>query len=214
MALFQKNPFNTSESKPLYTLGLNKTVLFVGLGNIGKEYAGTRHNVGFECLNEFSEKNEFPKWIEKKDLKCRITTANLGGVKVIAIRPTTFMNLSGEAVRAVAGFYKIPDNHIVVVHDELDIEFGQIRTRFGGSSAGHNGVKSIIQHIGEGFGRVRVGIGPKYPENIDGADFVLGKFSTDEKKHLPALIREVTTILTEYVYGGELPHDTRSFILR
>lgn len=213
MALFQKNPFNTQESKPLYTLGLNKTVLIVGLGNIGKEYAGTRHNIGFECVTEFAVKNEFPKWIEKKDLKCQITTANLGGVKVIAIRPTTFMNLSGEAVRAVADFYKIPDTRIVVVHDELDIEFGQIRTRFGGSAGGHNGVKSIIQHIGEGFGRIRVGIGPKHPEGIEGADFVLGKFSSEEKKHLASLTREASSILTEYVYSGELPHDTRNFLI-
>lgn len=214
MALFQRNPFNTRESKPLYTLGLNKTVLIVGLGNPGKEFENTRHNVGFECLDTFAEKNEMPGWVTKKDLKCHMATANLGGVKVIAIKPATFMNLSGEAVRAVADFYKIPDKQIVVVHDELDVDFGQIRMRFGGSAAGHNGIKSVVQHIGEDFGRIRVGIGPKYPENIDGADFVLGKFSTEEKKHLPALTREVTTILTEYVYSGELPHDTRSFILQ
>lgn len=217
MALFQKNPFNTQESKPLYTLGLNKTVLVVGLGNPGKQYDNTRHNIGFECVDTFVEKSEMPGWVAKKDLKCFMTGANLGGVKVVVIKPTTFMNLSGEAVRAVADFYKIPARQIVAVYDELDLIFGQIRMRVGGSAAGHNGVKSVIEHIGEGFGRVRVGIGPnsavQQTENIDGAAFVLGKFTAEEKKHLPALAREVTAILTEYIYSGELPHDTRTFTL-
>jgi PTH1 family peptidyl-tRNA hydrolase len=212
MALFQKNPYSDKEIKPLYTLGLNKTILIVGLGNPGKEYDGTRHNIGFACLDEFVNKNDFPNWINKKDLKCQLAGNTLGGTHVIAIKPATFMNLSGEAVQAVVSFYKIPDNQVVVVHDDLDVPFGQIRMRTGGGDAGHNGVKSIIRQIGENFGRIRVGVGPKTPEQIDSADFVLAKFSQEQAEHLPLLVREVNSILNEYVFSGELPHDTRSFI--
>jgi len=196
-----------------YTLGQNKTVVLVGLGNIGKQYGDTRHNIGFDAIERFAADHDFPDWIEKKDLKCQITTTQLGENKVIAIKPTTLMNLSGEAVQAVVHFYKVDPANVVVVHDELDIPFGQIRMRVGGSSAGHNGIKSVTQHIGEGYGRIRVGIGPKVHENQDSADFVLAKFNTDEQTQLKNLTREVSAILSEFVYGGELPHDTRTFIV-
>ena len=213
MALFQRRP-QLGDVIQLYTLGQNKAVLIVGLGNPGKEYEGTRHNIGFACLDAFVEANGFDPWIEKKDLKCHQASAMLGDTRVIAIKPTTFMNLSGEAVQAVAHFYKITPEKIVVVHDELDVPFGQIRMRAGGGSAGHNGLKSIIQHIGESFGRVRVGVGPKEPEQMDSADFVLAKFSGEQQKHLPSLAREVAAILSEYAFGGEqLTHETRTFIV-
>jgi PTH1 family peptidyl-tRNA hydrolase len=124
------------------------------------------------------------------------------------------MNLSGDAVQAVASFYKVPAEMIVVVHDELDIPFGQIRLRTGGSSAGHNGLKSIMQHIGEGFARVRIGIGPKEPEQIDSADFVLARFSKEQEGHMAELTREVNAILSEAAYGaGNLPQETRNFLV-
>jgi PTH1 family peptidyl-tRNA hydrolase len=133
---------------------------------------------------------------------------------VIAIKPTTFMNLSGDAVDAVCTFYKLSSENIVVLHDELDIDFGHIRLRIGGASAGHNGIKSISEHIGEQFGRIRIGIGPKHPAKIDSADFVLQKFSASEAKQLGNLEQESTAILTEYIYGGTvLPSETRSFIV-
>lgn len=187
--------------------------MIVGLGNPGKQYDGTRHNIGFACVEALIKTADFSPWIEKKDFKCLQSDAMLGDTKVIVVKPTTFMNLSGDAVQAVANFYKIPANKIVVVHDELDIPFGQIRVRTGGSSAGHNGLKSIIQHIGEEFGRVRIGIGPKDPPQIDGADFVLGRFSTEEKGHMPELLREVNAILSECAFGTELFNDTRNFII-
>lgn len=213
MGLFQRRP-QVSDPVNYVTVGMNKTVLVVGLGNPGKEYDGTRHNIGFECVDEFVDKSpDMEGWVAKKDLKCLMSTGRLGETRVIAIKPTTFMNLSGESVRAVSDFYKIHPNQTVVVHDELDIPFGQIRTRTGGSSAGHNGIKSIIQHIGEDFGRIRVGIGPKTPEQIDSADFVLGKFSKDQQAEIPALKREANAILTEYIFAAELPAETRSFLL-
>ncbi len=213
MSLFTRRP-QAGPVTQLYTLGQNKTVLIVGLGNIGKEYNETRHNIGFACLDAFVAANEFDAWIDKKDLRCHVATATLADTRVVAIKPTTFMNLSGEAVQAVAHFYKIPAEKIVVVHDELDIPFGQIRTRIGGSSAGHNGLKSIIKYIGEGFGRVRIGIGPKTPEQIDSADFVLGHFSKDQQTEMPNLTREANAILSEYAYGGgQLLAETRNFII-
>lgn len=196
---------------PLYTLGLNRTVMIVGLGNPGREYNNTRHNIGFATLDYFVDKQEFEPWIIKKDLKCHLTSHQIGEARVIAVKPTTYMNLSGEAVQAVAHFYKVPLNQIVVVHDELDIPFGQIRTRMGGESAGHNGIKSVIQVAGKDFGRVRIGI--KAHTKMDSADFVLGKFDSEEMTHMPALFKETAAILTEYIYGDSLPHETRSFIV-
>jgi peptidyl-tRNA hydrolase, PTH1 family len=213
MSLFQRRP-NPGETIQFYTLSQNNTVLVVGLGNPGKEYDGTRHNVGFACIDAFVAANEFDPWIQKKDLKCHMANATLGDTRVIAIKPTTFMNLSGDAVQAVAHFYKIPAEKTVVVHDELDISFGQVRLRSGGSAAGHNGLKSVIGAIGEGFGRVRIGIGPKEPEQIDSADFVLQKFSKDQQSHMGELTREVNAILSEFSYGaGQLPQETRNFIV-
>jgi PTH1 family peptidyl-tRNA hydrolase len=168
MGLFQRRE-NTGDHLPLYSLGLNKTVLIVGLGNIGKEYVDTRHNIGFQAVDALATSQGFEAWTTKKDLKCQITTGTLGDTRVILCKPTTRMNLSGEAIQAVANFYKIQPNNIVVVHDELDVSFGQIRTRIGGSDAGNNGIKSVTQHLGPDYGRVRIGIGPKKRTQIDSA---------------------------------------------
>lgn len=210
MALFHKKPQSESGNS-LYTLGQNKTILIVGLGNPGPKYENTRHNIGFECIDHFALKTGLDHWIQKKDLKCMQASGNLGESRVIAIKPTTFMNLSGEAVAAAVRFYKIPTENIIVLHDELDIPFGQIRTRVGGGSAGHNGIKSIMQHIGEDFGRVRIGIQADTP--MESADFVLSRFAPEEEKHLDDLKKETTAILTEYVYGGQLQVETRNFIV-
>lgn len=212
MALFQKKDIITT-SPPLYSLGLNRTVIIVGLGNVGKQYDGTRHNIGFACIDTLAEKQDFEPWIEKKDLKCYLTTQLLGTTRTILVKPTTFMNLSGEAVQAVANFYKVTPEQTLVIHDEIDIPFGQIRTRTGGSSAGHNGVKSVSQHIGENYGRIRIGIGPKEPSQMDSADFVLARFSPEQEAELPALKKETLAILTEYIYGTNLASETRSFLV-
>lgn len=213
MALFQRRP-QTSSPLSYTTIGLNKNLLFVGLGNPGAKYDGTRHNIGFFCLDAFVGKTaDMGQWVDKKDLKCLMSTGQLGDTRVMAIKPTTFMNLSGEAVQAVSHFYKIHPDQIIVIHDELDIDFGQIRMRTGGGAAGHNGIKSVTQHLGEDYGRIRIGIGPKTPEQIDSADFVLQKFSTAEQEHMPALARETVSLLSELAYGAELTPETRSFLI-
>jgi PTH1 family peptidyl-tRNA hydrolase len=213
MALFQRRP-QTSNPLSYTTIGLNRNLLIVGLGNPGREYDGTRHNIGFACAEAFVGKNsEMGQWVDKKDLKCLMSTGQMGDTRVMVIKPTTYMNLSGEAVQAVSHFYKIHPDQIVVVHDELDIDFGQIRMRRGGSAAGHNGIKSVTQHMGEDYGRVRIGIGPKAPEQIDSADFVLQKFNSQEQGRMPELTREVNAVLSELVYGAQITAETRSFLI-
>ena len=213
MAWLQKRP-QVSDPIQFYSSGLNKSKLIVGLGNPGKEYLGTRHNVGFACLDAFVDQyEEMSSWVMKKDLKCEFSSGRIGDSQIIAMKPTTFMNNSGDAVQAVLGFYKLDPKNVVIVHDELDIDFGQIRLRVGGSSAGHNGLKSIINRIGEDFGRIRIGIGPKKPARMDSADFVLQPFPQDQLLQMKNLQKEVNAILSEYIYGDVLPADTRLFLI-
>ncbi|MBP7806967.1 aminoacyl-tRNA hydrolase [Candidatus Saccharibacteria bacterium] len=210
MALFVRKP-TTNTDIPIYNLSHERTVLVVGLGNIGQEYDGTRHNIGFACVDHFAQKNEFPDWVNKKDLKCQQTSKTLGGTRVIIIKPTTFMNASGEAAFSTQQFYKIHTHDVLVVHDELDIPFGQIRVRAGGGSAGNNGVKSLQQHLDGEFTRVRVGIANEFSARADSADFVLGKFTSDEQGHIKSLTSEVETMITQFVFGGSLEPTTLDY---
>ncbi len=203
MALFVKRT-NTGLEQPLYSLGLNKTVLVVGLGNPGKEYDGTRHNIGFACIDAFAKEQGFPAWTAKKDLKGQTASHTIGGTRVVLLKPTTFMNNSGEAVQAVQRFYKITNADTVVVHDELDLPFGTIRTKQGGGSAGNNGLKSVIAHCGEDFTRIRIGIRNATVEQADSADFVLSKFSKAEQGKLKEIRSDVSALLTRFVTDGVL----------
>ena len=213
MSWLQQRP-QVSDPTNYYTVGQNKTTLLVGLGNPGKEYDLTRHNIGFAVLDDFVAKTpEMEAWQVKKSLKAVISVGRIGDGRVIAIKPSTFMNLSGQAVQAVMNFYKIHPDNTAVIHDELDIDFGQIRLRVGGSSAGHKGIESITGIIGEGYGRIRIGVGPKKPLKIKSEDFVLQQFSAAEQAQLLNLSREVNAILTEYLYGSQFPHDTRNFLV-
>lgn len=211
MALIQKKPYVTSDV-PAYTIGATKTLLIIGLGNPGREYAGTRHNTGFAVVELFAKQNDFPTWTDKKDLKCLITHANMGENRVILCKPTTFMNLSGEAAQAIQRYYRVYNQQTLAVYDELAIPFGQLRTRAGGSDAGHNGVKSLIQHLGEDFGRLRIGIGSQAAEKADAADFVLKKFSKEEQGYLPQILREANALMTEFIFGEGLPNETRKIL--
>lgn len=213
MGLFERK-INVGDNAPLYTTGINKTLLIVGLGNVGNEYEGTRHNIGFAVLDYFSEKHGFEAWHVKKDLYCAFSSHTIGSSRVILCKPTTLMNNSGQAMQAVQKYFKVTNSATLAVYDELDIRFGQIRTRRGGTSAGHNGIKSLISHCGEDFARLRIGIGPKKPAQIDSADFVLSTFSKTQEKNIALLLREANAILSEYVYGeGTLLEETRSFLI-
>jgi peptidyl-tRNA hydrolase, PTH1 family len=211
MALFQKKP-QVQSSAPLYSIGAHKTVLIIGLGNPGKEYVGTRHNIGFEIIDEFAKKNDFPSWIAKEDLKCELTMQNIGENRVILCKPSTFMNNSGEAAQAVQHFYRVYNQNTLAVYDELAIAFGSLRTRLGGSDAGHNGVKSLIQHIGDDFGRLRIGVGSPISQKADATKFVLGKFTKKDQEKLPQISREAGALITEFIFSAQLPHETRTII--
>ncbi len=221
MGLFQRNPFN--QDVPLYEIsGLQtssnalgiKAMLIVGLGNVGDQYNDTRHNIGFRALDYFAEHNGFEGWSTSKSRHCQETSLDIGGIKVILCKPTTFMNESGQAIRAMQDFYKINNVATLVVHDDLDINFGQIRIRHGGSDGGNNGIKSVTQHCGDDYKRVRIGIGPKKPVQIDSADFVLGKFTKTQEKNMKMLLMEANSIISEYTHNkAQLPSETRQFLI-
>ena len=160
--------------------------LIVGLGNPGLKYKKTRHNTGFQVVDFLAGKNKFNK---NKKLQSEIVETEINNTslttKIILAKPQTFMNNSGKAVKALADYYKIKNNNIIIIYDELDLPFGKIRVRNRGSSAGHNGIKSIIQHLNtEDFLRIRIGIANKFREKILSEIFVLKKFSRDEYKEL------------------------------
>lgn len=161
--------------------------LVFGLGNPGREYERTRHNVGFQILDVLARRyNTFFSAHKYKALAARV---RIGDDTVILIKPTTFMNLSGEAVAPIVRFYKVPLEHILVVYDDLDLPLGVLRLRPKGGAGGHKGLKSVIQHLGSNeFPRLRVGIG-RPPGRMDAADFVLSPFNEDEEE-IMAIVRE------------------------
>ena len=154
--------------------------LIVGLGNIGKEYEGTRHNIGFMVADELAKRWGITTWKNERSAMCaehRIPE------KVFLIKPTTYMNLSGGPIQEMSGYFKIdPETELIVIYDDIDLEPGQLRIRKKGSAGGHNGIKDIIRRLGtEKFIRIRVGVGAK-PKDWDLADFVLGHFSDSDRK--------------------------------
>ena len=155
--------------------------LVVGLGNPGDKYEGTRHNAGFLVADELGERGNFP--IQRLRFKALTNTAAIGGAGVLVMKPTTYMNLSGEAVGEAARFYKLAPDHVLVISDDVDLPLGKLRIRTGGSAGGHNGLKSIIQHLGtDQFPRLKVGVGGKPHPDYDMGDWVLGKFQGEDKK--------------------------------
>jgi PTH1 family peptidyl-tRNA hydrolase len=157
-------------------------VLVIGLGNPGRRYAATRHNIGFEVVAELSRRWDLPRAREKFNALVTEGRIRPGGPRVVALLPQTYMNESGRAAGPARGALRVPLDHVVVVHDEIDLPFGEIRTRLGGGTAGHNGIKSLRQGFGSGeFWRVRVGVGR--PDSTDPevvSAYVLGRFSEPE----------------------------------
>ena len=162
--------------------------LLVCLGNPGREYETTRHNIGFMAADEL-ERREGVKF---NKLRYRALTGEIraGGQRVLVIKPQTYMNLSGEAVKLAGGFYKIPPDHVLVISDDVALPLGKLRIRTGGSAGGHNGLKSIIQHLGsDQFPRVKVGVGGKPDPDYDLADWVLGKFRGPDRKVMDEAVK-------------------------
>ena len=152
--------------------------LIVGLGNPGVEYAATRHNIGFDMITYLSDKYNIP--VNSREGKALVGKGILAGEKVMFAQPQTYMNLSGESVRALMDYYKIDIEDLLVIYDDISLDVGQIRMRGKGSAGGHNGIKSIIQHTGtQEFARIKIGVGQK-PEGGDLVKHVLGRFSREE----------------------------------
>lgn len=168
--------------------------LIVGLGNLGEKYDNSRHNVGFTVLDHLLQKVEKVKetfWEKNTKFKAYIKEVELEGEKVILMKPATFMNESGRAVQSYAAYFKIQSEDIYIIHDELDLPLGKIRVRFGGSGGGHNGVNSVIEHLGtDKFLRIRCGIGKEAREHTthDTSDYVLGTFEPHEKGKVKTMI--------------------------
>ncbi len=157
--------------------------IIVGLGNPTNEYAGTRHNVGFDVIDAIADKYNISVTERKHRAFCG--KGIIGGQKVILVKPQTYMNLSGESVRSVLDFYKVDvETELLVIFDDVSLDVGQLRIRKKGSAGGHNGIKNIIQHLGTNvFHRIKVGVGEK-PKDYDLADYVLGHFSKGEKEQM------------------------------
>ncbi len=165
--------------------------LIVGLGNPGTEYAATRHNIGFDMVTYLSDQYNIP--LRSRENKAIVGKGMIGGQKVMLAQPQTFMNLSGESVRAMLDYYKLDVDELIIIYDDISLPVGQIRVRPKGSAGGHNGIKSIIQHLRtEEFARIRIGAGAK-PEGGDLVKHVLGRFSREED----AMIRDVFSLAEE-----------------
>ncbi len=162
--------------------------MLVCLGNPGEKYENTRHNVGFMVADEVAQRQNKP--IQRLKFKALTNLFPFSGEKVLVMKPVTYMNLSGEAVRPAADYYKIPPERILVVSDDTALPVGKLRIRLKGSAGGHNGLKSIIEHLGtDQFPRLRVGVGEKPHPDYDLADWVLGTFQGEDKKAIDAAVK-------------------------
>ena len=168
-------------------------LLFVGLGNPTPDSENNRHNVGFKIIDSINKQFSLSK--QKPKFKGLLTTGNIGKKKVYAIKPLTFMNNSGICIRELIEYFKIDAEDVIVFHDDLDVEFGKIKTKFGGSSAGHNGIASIDKFIGKDYSRVRIGIG-KPKSNIEIADYVLQNFDEDESIDIERISKNINDSLS------------------
>ena len=165
----------------------------IGLGNPGKKYEKTRHNIGFIAIDTFRKKMNISD--EREKFQALVCEKNIDGERVIFLKPQTFMNLSGNSVIEIVNFYKLdPKKDIIVIYDDMDLSFGDIRIREKGSSGGHNGIKSIISHIGEEFIRIKCGIGAK---EKDAVEHVLGEFNQTEQKDLDEILEKINNCVIE-----------------
>lgn len=171
--------------------------LVVGLGNPGKEYTNTRHNIGFELLDFIAKKEDYSFKFDKK-FNCEIVETSILGEKIFIVKPYSFMNLSGTVVSKLSSFYDIDINDILVIQDDLDMEFGKIRIVYDSSSGGHNGIKNINEYLGsQKYTRLKIGI--SNDKNIDTKDYVLGRFSEDEKDKIMHVYSKLDNIIFDFV---------------
>ena len=175
--------------------------LIVCLGNIGDKYDGTRHNVGFEVADELARRGNFA--IRKIKHKALTQTAVIGGERALVMKPTTYMNLSGEAAIDAAKFYKVPAAHVLVICDDVSLPTGKLRLRRGGSAGGHNGLKNLILHLGtDQFPRIKVGVGEKPHLDYDMIDWVMGKFHGENRKIMDEAVKKAADAVESVLKDG------------
>ena len=175
--------------------------LIVGLGNPGPQYTRTRHNVGFMIADHLAG-TLGATWKAETKLKSEIAAADLEGKRLLLAKPQTYMNLSGEAVQRVVQLYKLTPADVWVIFDDVDVPFGRLRIRTGGSSSGHQGVKSLIQHIGPDFVRARAGISLNDRSRESSEEYVLKPFTPEEREHLPRVIESAATTIERQLAVG------------
>jgi PTH1 family peptidyl-tRNA hydrolase len=208
MSIISNTPFtfklgwNQTRSKPEQKFEFsdddqNFIKVIVGLGNIGKKFEGTRHNIGFEVIGEFAKTEDFPKFTENKKFFGSTSEKFTNGKKIILLKPNTLMNLSGKSVQAIKDFYNLSAKDITVIHDELDFEFGKVKLKLGGEGkSSHNGIRDIVSKIGStDFKRIRFGVKNEDLEKIPTKKFVLTKFNKQEQSELDKLIKIATDII-------------------
>lgn len=172
--------------------------LIVGLGNPEEDYSNTRHNMGFNTINKISK--EYDIEVNKKKFKGLYGTGMIEGKKVILLKPQTFMNLSGESIKEVVDFYKIENDNIIVIYDDMDVDLGTIKIRKKGGSGSHNGMKSVVQYLGTDFARIRVGIGR--PEDNDFIRYVIGPIPEEEQEILDKSTTAAKDAVVEIIKSG------------
>lgn len=177
--------------------------LVVGLGNPGSQYEATRHNVGFRAVDALAK--EAGVKIDRAKFQALMAQATVGGVRVLLMKPQTYMNLSGVAVKQAADFYKVPPERVLVLFDDIDLDVGRLRIRRNGSAGGHNGIKSIISSLGsQEFPRIKIGVGAKPHPDYDLADWVLSRFTLAEQKLLdPAIEHAAEAVPVIFTQGIE-----------
>ena len=181
----------------------------VGLGNIGKRFELTRHNIGFEVVDYILEKNNFS--LDKQKFKGAYTIERMNGDKVLFIEPMTMMNLSGEAVAPIMDYYNVNPEDLIVLYDDLDLEQGQVRLRQKGSAGGHNGMKSIIKMLGtDQFKRIRIGVG-RPTNGMTVPDYVLQRFSNDEMVTMEKVIEHAARAIEKFVETSRFDHVMNEF---
>lgn len=174
--------------------------IIIGLGNPTREYQGTRHNIGFDVITRIAEDNNIALDFKKHKALCG--KGYIEGKKVILAQPQTYMNLSGESVRDLVDFYKVTQQEIIIIYDDISLEVGQLRLRGSGSAGGHNGIKSILNHLGtQEFPRIKVGVGDK-PKGWDLADYVLSRFTEDEKPTMQDAIKKSSEAVKSILADG------------
>lgn len=183
--------------------------LIFGLGNPGRQYEKSKHNIGFLALDALASRYGFS--FSKTKFKSIYAEGNIGTEKVVLIKPQTYMNLSGEAVRPWIDFYNVTEEDILVIYDDMDLDVGTIRLRLQGGHGGHNGMKSIIQHLGsKKFNRVRVGVGRPYPQQ-DVVSHVLSPFSNDTVEEMKAAVQTITDAITFWLQGNTFEETMNQF---